>query len=356
MSESTDKSDRTEPPTAKRRTDSRKKGKVALSKELSTAVLLMGAVLMLEVAGPLLTDGFKTAMADGLTLRVYENVSVTWAIQRLTGFFTLVLPALALFAGTLFFVASAIGISQAGLKISFHPMQPTLTKISPLAGLKRMFSYKGLMSGFVAFFKFLVLGSTLYFNIRGDLPVLLQLQGVPLVVAVLIIARLAIKVLWWIAVPLLFIGLIDYIYQRWDNYKEMKMSKQEIKDETKSEQGDPELKARIKRAQREIATRRMMEKVPSADVVITNPTHFAVALRYDKAKMNAPTVVAKGVDEIAFKIREIAEENDVPIMEDPPLARALFRSCDIDQQIPPDFYQAVATVLAHVLSLKQGAA
>ncbi len=356
MSDSTDKSDKTEAPTAKRKTDSRKKGKVAMSKELSTAFLLLGAVLMLDVAGPLITSGFESNMAEGLTLRIHEEPTAAWAIATMTGFFSRLLPPLALFAGTLFFVATTVGLSQAGFKTSFHPLQPTLSKISPLAGLKRIFSPKGLVTASIAFLKFLVLGSTLYFNIRGDLPLLLQLQSLPLVDAVPIIARLGIKVLWWIAVPLLFLGIIDYIYQRYDTWKGMKMSKQEIKDESKSVEGDPELKARIKRAQREVATRRMMDEVPNADVVITNPTHFAVALRYDKAKMNAPTVVAKGVDEIAFKIRDIAQENDVPIMEDPPLARALFRSCDIDQQIPPDFYQAVATVLAHVLSLKQGVA
>lgn len=356
MSESTDKSDRTEPPTAKRKADSRKKGKVALSKELSTAVLLMGAVLMLDIAGPLITSGFQGNMTRGLTLRVHDTPTPAWAIMTMGKFFSGLLPPLILFAGTLFVVATIIGYGQAGIKTSWNPIVPKLEKINPGSGIKRIFSYKGLMRALIAFLKFTVLGSTLYFNIRGDLPLLLQLQGIPIVQAVPIIARLGIKVLWWIAVPLLFLGLIDYIYQRYDHWKGLKMSKQEIKDESKSEEGDPELKARIKRAQREIATRRMMEQVPKADVIITNPTHFAVALRYDRARMNAPTVVAKGVDEIAFRIREIARDNDVPIMEDPPLARALFRTCDLDRQIPPEFYQAVATVLAHVLNLEKGVA
>ena len=295
-------------------------------------------------------------MRNGLTLRIHDTPTPAWAIRTMGSFFSAVLPPMAMFAGTLFVVATVIGYGQAGVKTSFHPVIPKLAKINPGAGIKRIFSHKGLMRALLALLKFVVLGSTLYFNIRGDLPLLLQLQGIPLVDAAPIIARLGIKVLWWIAVPLLFLGLIDYIYQRYDHWKGMKMSKQEIKDESKSEEGDPELKARIKRAQREIATRRMMEEVPKADVIITNPTHFAVALRYDKSKMNAPVVVAKGVDEIAFKIREIGQENHVPIMEDPPLARALFRTCDIDKQISPEFYQAVATVLAHVLSLKQGVA
>ncbi|MEZ5989362.1 MAG: flagellar type III secretion system protein FlhB [Planctomycetota bacterium] len=245
---------------------------------------------------------------------------------------------------------------QAGWQVSFKPLTPDLAKLNPLAGLQRIFSLKGLVRALVALAKFALLGLTLWFNVGDRLPLLFDLQNMPVEVAVPVVADLALDILWWIAVPLLLIGIIDLLYQRWDHTRSLRMSKQEVKDESKNEEGDPEIRARIRRAQRELATRRMMDEVPKADVVVTNPTHYSVALRYERGAMAAPRVVAKGVDEVALRIREVAREHEVPIWEEPPLARSLYAACDLDDEIPAELYQAVATVLAQVLRLKERAA
>lgn len=349
-----DRSDKTEAPTAKRRSDARSKGRVALSKELSTAVLMMTSVLMLEAAGPWMGTTLEEVMTAGLTLRRPTEISVPWATSVLQEFVEMVLPLMAVFAGVLFVVASGVGVLQAGWQVSLHPLTPNFGKLNPLSGLQRIFSTKGLVRALVALAKFALLALTLWFNLGDQLPVILELQNMPIEVAVPIVADLALEILWWISLPLLLIGVIDLLYQRFDHTRSLRMSKQEVKDESKNEEGDPEIKARIRRAQRELSTRRMMDEVPKADVVVTNPTHFAVALRYERGSMQAPKVVAKGVDEVALRIRSIAEEHRVPIWEDPPLARSLFAACDLDDEIPTALYQAVATVLAQVLRLKEG--
>ena len=348
-----DRDDKTEPATGKRKADARQKGQVGKSKELSMAGLIIAAIILLEYTGSWIIDALKEIMRTGFKVKMHEEVGIAWATQHFHNLALTILPAMLPFFIGMVFMALAINYLQVGWKITWAPLKPNLDRLNPMKGLKKLFSLSSFMPFFLAILKFTVLISTLYYNVKGDIPILLQLQGLPVEVAVPIVAKLAFKILWWIAIPLLLIGLIDFIYQKWKHAKDIRMSKQDIKDEHKNQEGDPEIKARIKRAQRQMAMNRMMSDVPKADVVITNPTHYALALRYDRVSMAAPKVVAKGTDEVASKIRELAKEHSVPIMEDPPLARSLYRACKVGDEIPHSFYQAVATVLSHVLKMKQ---
>ncbi|PIE22951.1 MAG: flagellar biosynthesis protein FlhB [Planctomycetota bacterium] len=350
-----DKSDKTEKATPKRLSDARNKGQVAKSAELGMAMLFLLGLILVEAGGGSLIEALKEGLRQGFSLHVEPEITRTWAVETLRTAILRVAPGILIMMAILVATALVTGFAQVGIKFTIEPIRPKLEKLNPIAGLGRMFQLRSVMQTGLAFLKFVVLFGILWFNIQGDLPVLLTLADMPFAESAPIVAELAIKIFWWIAIVLLLLGILDLIYQKWQHQKDMRMSKQDIKDEAKSTDGDPEIKARIKRAMREVSRRRMMEEVPKADVVITNPTHFAVALKYEKSDMAAPSVVAKGADEVAFKIRELAKENKVPIMEDPPLARALFSSVRLGDEIPRRFYEAVAAVLARVLRMKQEA-
>ncbi len=350
-----DKDDKTESATPKKLNEARNKGQVAKSQELGMAMLLLTALIALEIWGGGLQQALEAALRDGFSLRIPETMDKDWAVATIRklifGVFPAVLPLLAL----LVVVSIVTGFAQVGVRFVTEPIMPKIEKLNPMKGLARIFSLRALVTTGVAFLKFAVLGTILWLNVRSDLPVLMLLADHPFSETAPVVARLAFKILWWISIVLLAISLLDMLYQKWQFQRDMRMSKKDIKDEQKNTDGDPEVKGRIRRAMREVSMRRMMEEVPKADVIITNPTHFAVALKYDRINSTAPTVVAKGVDEVALKIREIATDNDVPIMEDPPLARAIFRGVRLGEEIPRRFYEAVATVLAHVFRLKKEA-
>ncbi len=349
-----DKDDKTEKATPKRLSDARNKGQAAKSTELSTAVALLASVLIFQITGTNLVHALKSILQAGLSIPTPERGDRDWAIQLIQRTIGEVAPALIPFMLTLVVIGILVGIAQVGWKISYEPLKPKFEKLNPIAGLSKLFSPKALVKAILGALKLILIGLVLYLNLSADWGIILNLGDMPFERSSMIVAGIILKSLWWIAVPLCALAVLDLLYQKWQFRRDMRMSKQDIKDEQKSTEGDPEVKARIKRAQREIARRRMMEEVPKADVVITNPTHFAVALKYERSKMNAPTVVAKGTDQTAFRIREIAKENRVPIYEDPPLARALFRGVDLGEEIPSRFYQAVATVLAHVMKQAKG--
>jgi flagellar biosynthetic protein FlhB len=244
------------------------------------------------------------------------------------------------------------GLIQNGLVISGESIMPKLSKISPMEGFKRIFSMRSVVEFIKNIFKITIVGVVAFIVVYPDLGHLRQLPDGNTQSMLVFLLLLAKRLVIGVAIAMFFIMLFDVVYQRLKYIKSLRMTKQEIKDEYKQSEGDPMIKGRLRRLRMERAKNRMMAAVPTADVVITNPTHFAVALTYDTAKMQAPVVVAKGQDFIALKIREIAEENSVPIVENPPLARALFSSAELDEEIPQAHYEAVAKVISYVYQLK----
>jgi flagellar biosynthetic protein FlhB len=250
-------------------------------------------------------------------------------------------------------VAGMVGnIGQVGFEMHSEPLQPKLSKINPIAGLKKFVSLRSLVELAKSILKILIIGGISYGLIKAEMrrfPLLMQ-QGVGEIF--LFIAQVAFKIFFLVCLALIIIALFDYLYQRWQFEQGIKMTKQEVKDERKQIEGDPKVKGRIRKAQLEMAARRMMEAVPEADVVITNPVHLAVALKFEGSEMIAPTVIAKGSGYIAERIKEIAGEHQVPIVEDKPLAQTLFKMVEIGEFIPAELYRAVAEILAYVYRLR----
>ncbi len=244
-------------------------------------------------------------------------------------------------------------LMQTGFIFSGEPIQPKLSKISPLKGLKNMFSLKTIAELLKSLVKISVVGVIAYLTIRNEVGDVLPLMEQSVWQIMAYIGQVSFKILFATCWVLIVLALMDYLYQHWEHGRSLRMTKQELKDEYKNTEGDPLIKSRIRRLQREMAMRRMMTKVPTADVVITNPTHLAVALQYDQGRMAAPVVVAKGANLIAERIKEIAKENGVAVVENKPLAQVLYRMVDIAEAIPDNLYQAVAEVLAYVYRLKE---
>jgi flagellar biosynthetic protein FlhB len=339
---------KTEEPTQKRLDDARKKGQVATSREVNTWLILAAGGIMIAFLMPSSLASLRDVMAFTLTesFRIPSDaVSIGahfWSVIKVA-FAALSAPFIILFVAALL-----TGIVQNGIIFSIEPVKPKLSKISPLAGLKRMFSFKNLFEFFKGIFKiFLIIivaffVAVPFFQDVGALPFLTPLKLLKVVsdfTLYLLASSLAI---------LFVLAMLDLIYQRMNNIKELRMTKQEVKDEFKNTEGDPHIKAKLRQIRHERARQRMMQAMPKADVVITNPTHYSVALSYQQDSMNAPVMIAKGVDELAFRIRERAQELKIPLYENAPLARALYAGVDIDDEIPPEHYKAVAAIIGYL--------
>ncbi|WPC06613.1 flagellar biosynthesis protein FlhB [Pseudomonas sp. MBLB4123] len=353
MAESESGAEKSEEPTEKRLRESREKGQIARSKELNTlAVMLAGAGGLLASGGGLasalleiMRGNFslpREVLFDERNMVIWLLASGEMAIEALLPLFLALL------------IASIVGpIALGGWLFSAQAMAPKLSRMNPLAGLKRMFSTKALVELLKALAKFLVILLVALAVLSADRDDLLAMAHEPLEAAILHAAQVVGWSALWMACGIILIAAVDVPFQLWDNKQKLMMTKQEVRDEYKDSEGKPEVKSRIRQLQREMAERRMMQAVPQADVVITNPTHFAVALKYDPAKGSAPVLLAKGGDFTALKIREIAQEHRVMLLESPALARAVFYSTELDQEIPAGLYLAVAQVLAYVYQLRQ---
>ena len=345
--------ERTEKGTAKRRQESRRKGQVAQSRELPSVLILMTALGFFYFAGSWMFWNISEFIGgvyqnlDTLRLNSVSDVSA-FSGDILKKLFLILIP---FFVPLL--IAGLIGnVGQVGFEMHSEPLRPKLAKINPIAGLKKLVSLRSLVELGKSIMKLLIIGGISYGLIKADLgefPPLMH-QGVGEIL--LFIARVAFKILFFVCLALIILALLDYIYQRWQFEQSIKMTKQEVKDERKQSEGDPKVKSRIRKAQLEMAARRMMEAVPEADVVITNPVHLAVALKFEASEMMAPTVIAKGAGHIAERIKEIAGEHQVPIVEDKPLAQTLFKIVEIGEFIPVELYRAVAEILAYVYRLR----
>jgi flagellar biosynthetic protein FlhB len=351
-----DYQDKTEQPTPKRRDEARKKGKVAKSRDLSGAVVLLTALLCLILWGPVL--GRKTLEMLKLYLgQIRPGMVGPNQVAPLFVGFGLTLAGL---LTPIFLSLSAAAIlgtyAQVGKIFSTERITPDLSRLQFLKGFGRFFSLNTLVELLKSLAKIAVIGLVAYYSVRAELPTLLPLLDHEVGQVLLHLTGTAFRVSARIIVALLVLGAFDYLYQRYEYEKNLKMTKQEVKDEMRQVEGDPKVKARIKSIMRQMATKRMMAAVPEADVVVTNPTHYAVALKYDSATMVAPEVVAKGRGFVALKIIAIAQEAGVPRVENRELARALYRKVEVGKSIPTSLYRAVAEVLAYIYRLRGAAA
>lgn len=347
-----DQDNKTEDPTPKRMEEALKKGQIANSREVGSFLMLGLLALTIAWLAPDIMRNAKLLLlpfiADADSLPTSGTELNKLLLHTALGSLGLIAVPLALG------ICAAIfsGILQNGFVLSSEPIMPKLDKISPLAGVKRLFSIRSLIEFVKSLIKIIIIGFVAFLAVYPELSHISQLPNSTPEAMLLFLAKLALRMTGGVVIAMFFIAILDVLLQRFQHIRSLRMSRQEVKDEYKQSEGDPMIKMRLRRLRMERAKNRMMQNVPKADVVITNPTHFAVALKYDPPNMKAPTVVAKGQDLIALKIREIAEDSNVPIVENPPLARALFQSAELDQEIPVNHYEAVAKIISYVYQLK----
>lgn len=343
--------ERTEEPSSKRREDFRKKGQVAQSKEVQTAALLTFTLLFWLMYLPTFWKGFTT-----LVFAIWQasgEFEITPATTMSLSFF--LLQKIGLLLAPLFLMVAIVSFFssffQFGWLITSNPLLPDFAKLNPITGMARFFSKRSLIEVVKSILKVLLIGWIAFSTVFDHFAEALILIDTSVGATLSYLATTSALILAKICAALILMAFLDFMFVRWELEEKMKMTKQELKEEYKESEGDPHIKAQIRAIQQEMARKRMMAEVPKADVIITNPTHLAVAIRYEAKKMDSPVVVAKGADHLAMKIREIARENNVPIVENPPVARLLHR-LDLGQHVPEDLFKAVAEILAHVYSLK----
>jgi flagellar biosynthesis protein FlhB len=348
--------ERTEQATPKRLEEARKKGQVPRSIELSMAAVCIAAAAAIYTLGDAAAGKFAELMRKSLTLSPQQavNEGVIWPTLMDSGMRALliILPIL----GATFIAALAAPLAIGGWNFSGQALMPQFSKLNPATGLGRMFSARGSVELGKGIAKVLVVSMIGWVLLKGMTPQMLGLSSEPLQGAISHAAALAGYALLVLCFGLVAIAAFDVPFQLWQHSRDLKMTREEVKEEYKESEGSPETRGRIREAQRALARGRMMQEVPKADVVITNPTHYAVALRYDEARNRAPVVVAKGSDLVAARIREIATENGVPLVAAPPLARALFRTVELGHEVPAALYVTVAQVLTYVYQLKAAVA
>lgn len=340
--------EKTEKATPKKREDERKKGKVAKSQDINTALILFFGFILLFVLGTYMKEQMMQLYVESFTVHIHESIDYESVMklvkQKLVQFGMIVLPMMVVVG----IISIASNLLQVGFLFTSEPLKLDLKKINPISGAKRIFSVRAIVELAKSMFKIALIG-TITFSviwINKDEMMMLALKDAENAVA--FFGQTTIIMGVSAAIALLFLAVLDYLYQKYDFEKNIRMSKQDIKDEHKNVEGDPLIKSRMREKQRQIATSRMMAEVPKADVVITNPTHYAIAIKYDEDQASAPYVLAKGTDYIALKIKDIAKEQQIMTVEDKPLARAMYDVVNLNEVIPEDFYQAVAEILAYV--------
>jgi flagellar biosynthetic protein FlhB len=343
--------EKTEEPSHKRLEDAKNKGQIYQSREINSLLLLFTMALIISWSGGTILQQTAVSLGNFITQPDLIAMDGDALFETLLGSFLdiasiMVFPFLALMV-----VALGSSVIQKPLILSLDPLMPKWERVSPAKGLERMFSMRSIMEFLKGLIKISIVGSVATLAVWPKRGLLQKMPNMEISETLKILQELTLDMLTGILVALFFIALADYMYQRFDYMKNLRMTKQEQKDEYKQQEGDPVIKQRIRALRMERARKRMMAEVPTSDVVITNPTHYAVALKYESDKMAAPRVVAKGQDNIALKIREVAKEHDVPIVENPPLARALY-PVDLEKEIPLEHYKAVAEIISYVYKLK----
>ena len=348
-----DDSEKTEQPTQKRIDDAREKGQVATSRELDHWFMILGGTIVVMVFAPMMVEDIAAAMLGFIEhphLMRFDGGSMRDSVLEVLGKVGLLLamPMILLMVA-----AVASGFLQHGFLISTESIKPKFSKISPLGGAKRLFSPRSLVEFGKGVLKLAVVGSVVGMLLWPEFERLELATGMDVAALLPLVKDLTVRLLIGTLAVLALIAGLDVLYQRFAHLKQLRMSREDIKEEFKQSEGDPMIKQRLRQLRMERSRRRMLAAVPTADVVVTNPTHYAVALKYDPEKMGAPRLVAKGADHIAARIREVARENDVPLVENPPLARALHANVDLDQEVPAEHYRAVAEIISYVWKLRK---
>lgn len=343
--------EKTEQPTSKKRNEARNKGQVAHSREVPSVLVLVGSLAVFALAGAWMFSKLTTIVSHLLGI----SAQMDWNIQGVTRLgwqlFLQVIQLLAPLFLVIMFVGVAANVGQVGFLLTFEPLTPKFSKFNPISGIKRLFALRSIVEVIKSIIKLVVVGWVAYIAVKNEMDVIPALLQTEVAEILAFTGQVSLRILMIACIALIFLAGFDFIYQRWQHGKDLRMTKQEVKDEHKQSEGDPAVKARIRSAQRQMVRRRMMEAVPKATVVITNPTHLAIALKFE-SDYQAPVVTAKGAGFLAEKIRTIAKQNDIPIVEQKPLAQALYKSVEIGQFIPAELYRAVAEVLAYVYRLK----
>lgn len=342
---------KTEKPTPHRIKEARERGQVARSIEINSVMVLLTGLLVIRYAGPYMVNSLRE-----ITIFFYQNMNTPLGLENIYTYgiflmgrtFLLLTPVL----GAILFVGLLANYLQVGVLFSLKPLTPKLNNINPINGFQRLFSRRSLVEFIKSVLKLLIIGGIAFAGVKGALPNLVPAMDMEGTESLAFVGSLAIAILNKIIFVLLVLAVLDFLYQKWDYEDNLRMSKQELRDEFRQAEGDPMIKARIRQIQREMARRRMFDSIPRADVVVTNPTHVAVALEY-KEGMQAPVVLAKGERVVAERIKEMAMKNGIPIVQNPPLARALLKSCPVGASISPDLFEAVAEVLAYVYRLNK---
>ena len=346
--------EKTEQATPKKKKDERKKGNVFSSKDLVAAFFILIVFFTIKILGKfMLTTLFNSmkywlSVCDGSFKVTTDTMSVILIESA---------KVVLIVAGPIMLASIAVNVlftgAQTRFVFSMEALKPKFSRMSPIEGFKKLFSIRSLVEVVKSLIKIAVISAIIYNQIKGSIVQIAKLFDVDLMAAVLYLCSSVFSAVMSIGVVFIGLGILDVGYQWWEHEKNMKMTKQEVKEEYKQMEGDPQIKGKIKQKQREMAQMRMMQDVPNADVIVRNPTHYAIAIKYDPEKNNAPMVIAKGADFVASKIIEIATEHDIAMTENKPLARALYDAVDVGREIPGDFYQEVAEILAWVYDLKK---
>jgi flagellar biosynthetic protein FlhB len=347
------KEERTEEASEKRRSESREKGQFTQSKEVTSAFIMLGILLSLYFSSLFMFENMALYMKQILSSAGHTEMNVTSIVPFFYGIMKVTLTTISPIVSVIVIFAILINIIQGGgIVFTSDPLSLNLSKINPLKGINKIISKTALGELVKSIVKILIVGSIAYRTVKDEfyiIPSLVDFSGISILHY---ISWISLKIIFFTFLAMVLLAVVDYLFQRYIFEESIKMSKQEIKDERKTTDGDPMVKAKIRRIQMDIARRRMMAKVPSADVVITNPTHFAIAIKYDKGVMAAPVVIAKGTGFISQKIIKIAQDSGVPLYENKPLAQTLYKSVDLGDPIPVTLYNAVAEILAYVYRLK----
>ena len=344
--------EKTEAPSDKRRQEAREKGNVAKSTEINSVIVLLTGLFLLKITGPWIMNQLGEGMVE--YIKSISDTSMDSGRLILLTHQTLLLLAKTILpvSGAILLLGIAVNIAQIGFLFTWKPLMPKFEKINPVKGFGRLFSMRSMVETIKNIAKLSVIGIVAYVTLKGEFDKMLLLSDASVATIWSFTVAVAYKIILRIALVLVIIAILDYAYQRYDHEKQLKMSHQELKEERKQMDGDPQVKARIRALQREMARRRMMEQVPKATVVVTNPTHIAIALRYEPSEQDAPVVIAKGKRLIAQRIKQLALDNHIPVVEDKPLARAMYDKIEVGLPIPMEFFTAIAEILAYVFRLK----
>lgn len=342
--------EKTEDPTAKRMSDARQKGNIPKSQEINTVFVLLAGFWTLNILGASIYKEICAFMTHVLSQPV-DTVNTETVMRIFISMVVVLIKTAFPVMGVIMLMGLIINFLQVGINFTTEPLGFKLENLNPINGFGRIFSKRSLVELVKSLFKILIIGSFIYTYLKDEIAQMPYMLYIDLTASLPRIASIVFNLAFKVCGVIFVMAVLDFAYQKWEHYTNLKMSKDEVKEEFKQMEGDPQIKSKIKQKQRQMAMQRMMREVPKADVIITNPTHFAVALRYAKG-MKAPQVVAKGQDFVALKIKRVAREAGVTIVENRPLARALYAAAEIGETVPPELYKAVAEVLAYVYRLK----